>query len=226
MWQNWRPVFKWETLCPVLFSDPVGLLIVMPRAQEASPKAVDAAIEQDGEYYPQTTTEFQPEAYGLIDGRVVCFDYGVATADIVDEKRQFYGQFVGATGDSGGQAMNDKRLELLLTYTTFHIGVYLSLTTAFMGASILGQLNHPLLRWAVACFLVAGACGGIVAANIGEDANVSATTFFASTHRLNLWGKKWFRLKVLTTIEHFAFWAGILPVAIAFLTGTSFRLPK
>ncbi len=29
--------------------------------------------------------------------------------------------------------MNDRRPELLLTYTVFHIGVYLSLATALMG---------------------------------------------------------------------------------------------
>ena len=36
--------------------------------------------------------------------------------------------------------MEDKRLDLLLTYTIFHIGVYLSLTTAFMGPVSWGTL--------------------------------------------------------------------------------------
>jgi hypothetical protein len=34
MWRVWRPVFHWETLCPVLLADPLGLFIVMPRAKQ------------------------------------------------------------------------------------------------------------------------------------------------------------------------------------------------
>ena len=112
--------------------------------------------------------------------------------------------------------MEDKKLELLLTYTTFHIGVYLSLATAFMGASILRAVNHPLIRWAVGCFLFAGACGGVIAANVAENGD-SGVTFFGADYRLKLWGWHLFPLHMLTTVEHLAFWIGILPFSIVFL---------
>jgi hypothetical protein len=123
--------------------------------------------------------------------------------------------------------MEDRRLDLLLTYTIFHIGVYLSLTTAFMGATILGRANGWPIQWAVFWFLVAGACGGIVAANAAED-GATATKFFDPKHRLSLWGFDKFRLRWLTTIEHAAFWLGILPTWVVFLVcgGAGFHGPK
>jgi general stress protein CsbA len=112
--------------------------------------------------------------------------------------------------------MDDKKLELLLAYTTFHIGVYLTLTTVLIGASILRAVNHPLIRWAVGCFLVAGASGGIIAANVAERGDSSAT-FFAAGYRLSIWGVQLFPLHLLTTVEHLAFWTGILPISLVFL---------
>jgi hypothetical protein len=81
--------------------------------------------------------------------------------------------------------MEDKRLDLLLTYTTFHIGLYLTLTTAFMGASTLGKPNHWLIRCAVGCFLLSGACGGIIAENIAENGD-SASIFFSANYKFSL----------------------------------------
>jgi hypothetical protein len=119
--------------------------------------------------------------------------------------------------------MDDKRLDRLLTYTVFHIGVYMSLTTAFMGATVFGSLYHPVLRWAVGCFLVAGACGGVIAANIAEFKG-SPEEFFAKG-ALNFW-KKWrLTYRWLASIEHAAFWVGLLPVALVFLScgGAAFK---
>jgi hypothetical protein len=93
MWYRWRPIFRWDTLCPVLFADRLGIVLVMPRAGPADPTAVDAAIERDGEFYPQPTTEFLPAGYGMMNGRVVCFDYGLADADMVRERRTYYAEF-------------------------------------------------------------------------------------------------------------------------------------
>lgn len=111
--------------------------------------------------------------------------------------------------------MEDKRLDHLLTYTTFHIGVYLSLTTGFIGASIFGNLSHPLLRWAVFCFLVAGGCGGLIAANIAEYRG-EPEEFFARG-ALTFWKRRGLTYRALATIEHAAFWIGILPLAAVFL---------
>jgi hypothetical protein len=54
MWQRWRPLLQWETLCPVLFADPLGLVVIMPRA--AQPVRV-SEVEAMPDYYPQTTAE-------------------------------------------------------------------------------------------------------------------------------------------------------------------------
>ena len=93
MWQRWRPVFRWDQLCPVLFADCLGIVLIMPRAAPADRDAVDAAIQRDGESYPQPTTEFLPDGYGLVNSHVMCFDYGVADGDMVREKRAHYAQF-------------------------------------------------------------------------------------------------------------------------------------
>lgn len=59
-------------------------------------------------------------------------------------------------------------LEVLMTYTTFHTGVYVSLTTVFIEADALKKINHWTMRFAVACFVLAGIRGGIIAANAAE----------------------------------------------------------
>lgn len=95
MWRHWRPVFGWDTLCPVIFADPLGIVVVMPRVTEADSNAIEAAIEKDSEFYPQPTTEFMAAGYGVVDGRAVCFDYGLADADMVRERRNYYVEHAG-----------------------------------------------------------------------------------------------------------------------------------
>ena len=121
--------------------------------------------------------------------------------------------------------MEDKRLELLLNYTIFHIGVYLSLTTALMGARVLGRVNHWTIRWAIFWFLVAGACGGLVAANIAEE-SPPADDFLHDKYRLWFWCFRVTPLRWVTTIEHLAFWVAILPIAYAFVRHADFKAPK
>jgi hypothetical protein len=92
LWSRWRPLFPtWEHLCPVLLADPFGLIVVMPRARAPDDYAViSAAIECDADCHPQPTVEYRADEYGVVGGRVVCFDYGVADADMVREKRDYY----------------------------------------------------------------------------------------------------------------------------------------
>ena len=122
--------------------------------------------------------------------------------------------------------VDNKPLELLLMYTIFHVGAYLTLTTAFMAATVLWKFDSWLIRWAVFFFLIAGACGGLIAANVAENGD-DAATFFQPEYRLNLLGLKWFPLRVLTTVEHLAFWVGILPITIVYLVigGVQFKGP-
>jgi hypothetical protein len=53
-------------------------------------------METDGDCYPLPTLEFRADEYGIAGGRAVCFDYGLADAEMVQEKRDYY---EGLTGE-------------------------------------------------------------------------------------------------------------------------------
>lgn len=110
------------------------------------------------------------------------------------------------------------QLANLLSYTVFHIGVYVSLMTALIGAGIFAKLDHCLLRLSVAFFVVAGVCGAAIGSNIPDF----ATWDEFSKAKLGFWSCKLWSYKTWTTIEHLAFWAGILPLAFTFV----FRGPR
>jgi hypothetical protein len=88
MWYVWRPVFGWENLCPVTFADPLGLLLVMPRALQ--PVTFDDVVAATPDYYPDTTAEYKPENFGKVGSRVLALDYGLPDADLVRERRAYY----------------------------------------------------------------------------------------------------------------------------------------
>ena len=111
---------------------------------------------------------------------------------------------------------DDARLSSLLTYTTFHIGVYISLVTAFIGANVLGaEINECLLRFSSACVLIAGAFGGLVGSNIPQF----KTYEDLARERLRAFGIPGLTLKWAIHVEHFFFWMGILPLACMFIFG-------
>ena len=92
MWFCWRPLFRWRTLCPVIWADPLGLLVIMPRASQPVPQEeVDALLE----YYPDITAETKHEDFGAIQGQIVALDYGLPFADVVRERRNYYEGFGG-----------------------------------------------------------------------------------------------------------------------------------
>jgi hypothetical protein len=92
MWQRWRPRFQWSTLCPVIYADPFGLLVVMPRAVQPVPQdQVDALPD----YYPDITAETKHEDFGLLGGSIVALDYGLPFEDAVLERRNYYQGFTG-----------------------------------------------------------------------------------------------------------------------------------
>ena len=91
MWYRWRPVFGWNSLCPVLFADPLGMLVVMRRARQ--PVTLQEIIDADPDDYPDTTAEVKEENFGFLqDGSIVAVDYGVAGTDMVRERRAYYVQ--------------------------------------------------------------------------------------------------------------------------------------
>ena len=88
MWYRWRPVFGWESLCPILFADPLGLVVVMPRAQQrVTVEEIQAATPV---YFPEPTYETKAEVFGLVNGRVLALDYGLPERDIVTKMRAYY----------------------------------------------------------------------------------------------------------------------------------------
>lgn len=90
MWRIWRPYFGWRTLCPVLFADPAGLVLVMARAQQPVSRI---EIESLPDAYPGITAETKSQDYGRYAGRVVAVDYGLWDARDVAERRRYYRQF-------------------------------------------------------------------------------------------------------------------------------------
>ena len=87
MWNVWRPVFGWETLCPVLFADPFGILVVMPRAKQP---VTASDVDSLPDYYPQITSELKSEDYGRLGNRVFALDYGLWDVEDVTNRRAYY----------------------------------------------------------------------------------------------------------------------------------------
>jgi hypothetical protein len=90
MWRTWRPFFRWNTLCPVLFADPVGVLVIMPRAQQP---VDNAEVEGLPDAYPTITSESKAEDFDRLGGRVVALDYGIPYAAWVSERRLYFQDF-------------------------------------------------------------------------------------------------------------------------------------
>jgi hypothetical protein len=121
----------------------------------------------------------------------------------------------------GGNPMNtssaeDPRLSHLLTYTTFHLGVYISLVTAFVGAGLLELgIGSLWLQFSSFCILVAGGFGGTIASNIP-----SVTTYTELRRgKLKALGIPIAPVETCIRFEHGFFWLGILPPALAFIFG-------
>jgi hypothetical protein len=86
--------------------------------------------------------------------------------------------------------IEDHRLELLMSYTVFHIGLYMSLIAAVIATEKgLNLFPHVAIVVAVVCFLVAGACGGIIAVNVAkfDTPQQEISVFFQRTYGLRLW---------------------------------------
>jgi uncharacterized protein len=87
MWRIWQPIFRWQNLCPVVFADPVGLVVVMPRAgQPVRPLEVLLAAD----YHPIASGEFKAEDCGYIGSRMVTVDYGLGEPEMVSQYRDRY----------------------------------------------------------------------------------------------------------------------------------------
>ncbi|HEY3951310.1 hypothetical protein [Phenylobacterium sp.] len=133
-------------------------------------------------------------------------------------------------------SVEDKRLDRQQAYQHFHIGIYLSLATAIMGASFFsGDKVADLVWWlklllflSILLLLFAGACGGMVASQIPRV--TSHNDLQTKRHGFSLPGQdsrgRWPNLdgKTWEAWEHFYFWAAMI-VLVAF-TGAFLGCPK
>ena len=87
MWRVWRPIYKWENLCPVVASDPVGIFLIMLKADQ--PVTFEDIKQEDYDYYPDINVKYKSENWGRISGKVVCLDYGLAEASSVQKRREY-----------------------------------------------------------------------------------------------------------------------------------------
>lgn len=127
------------------------------------------------------------------------------------------------------------QLKLLFDYTKFHIGLYTTLVTLLIAFIKLGPVEPDLLQQVsiaitVILFVLAGACGGIVASNIPHHNRLSeflATPIgprwmrfgqgrdSAGSERVSKFvGANW------VSLEHAFFWLGI----VSALIGAGFSL--
>jgi len=116
-----------------------------------------------------------------------------------------------------------KSLVLLFEYTKFHIGLYLTLTAAYLGAatatisgSTLFDLTEIFVIIAVVAIVLAGMCAGVIASSITQTKSRSTEEFLKTqigptglTHFNNHagWWVCW---------EHRLFWVGLISAVVSF----------
>jgi hypothetical protein len=116
-----------------------------------------------------------------------------------------------------------KSLELLFDYTKFHIGLYLTLTAAYIavatakiGEKPLLSLHESLIWPAVIAFMIAGLAGGVIASSITQTTARSSEDFLSQP--IGPWELKaiHFSARAWTWIEHTSFWAGLIFAVLSF----------
>jgi hypothetical protein len=68
----------WPELCPIIFADPLGFLVIMPRCM---PLRLDLWADFDVDSFRSTPTYFVPvenkyDSFGYLKGQIVAIDYG------------------------------------------------------------------------------------------------------------------------------------------------------
>jgi hypothetical protein len=117
--------------------------------------------------------------------------------------------------------MEDQQLSTLFTYTTFHIGLYATLTSGLFVVIAythehLSQTLMPLLpyaKWTAVFVLVAGAAGGAIASNIPNHKTFESF----SAAKLSVFGIPTLKYAAWAHVEHLSFWAAVGVAAYAFL---------
>jgi hypothetical protein len=77
----WKIKFGVPKICPVVFSLPLGFLVVMPKCQALDRPLTDDELKEFfavpwGDSDVNIPIEDKPESFGWLDGRLVAIDYG------------------------------------------------------------------------------------------------------------------------------------------------------
>ena len=62
-------------LCPIIFSFPFGLFLIMKKARQLSDSCFDIDLPCFMKKYNITTAENKMESFGLLNNKLVCIDY-------------------------------------------------------------------------------------------------------------------------------------------------------
>jgi hypothetical protein len=128
----------------------------------------------------------------------------------MDQAEQPPGGTMGQAEQPPGGTM--EQLKQLMDYTKFHIGMYITLSTALVAvlgmdafkSSVSGIESYLFLT--LICFLLAGMFGGLVGSSIPYYQDFDSF----SKARLGPFRKRWIPAKLCTHLEHLAFWIGII----------------
>jgi hypothetical protein len=98
MWTIWRPRFGWPHLCPVVWGDPEGHVLVMERAMQDVVLEEIVAFEEAwmaSQRLELPGEEAKPEDWGhLPGGKLVVCDYGYAcdSDEAIERQRRDYAE--------------------------------------------------------------------------------------------------------------------------------------
>jgi hypothetical protein len=95
----WRDRFKWEHLCPVVWCEPAGRILMMQRGtSDATHDEIDAIYDR---YYPSVGCESKTKDWGHVEGKLVVFDYGFDcwTESAMEAQRRYYRDKAGPAID-------------------------------------------------------------------------------------------------------------------------------
>lgn len=77
--KQWYESFKSEKLCPILFSLPLGIILVMPKVQILSNSEFNEIYNENDWYLDneiKIPVEPKNDSFGYYGGKLVCVDYG------------------------------------------------------------------------------------------------------------------------------------------------------
>lgn len=68
--------FRYPELCPVLASDPLGLVVIMPRAEILARPLTPDELRGLAVRGVELPVEYKPDSFGYLNGNLVAVDYG------------------------------------------------------------------------------------------------------------------------------------------------------